>query len=319
MKKISNEIILTLIEEYGKGHSCTELGRRHKISRVSVSRLLSQNGVEIRTNKVNLSESQKKEIVNLYKDGQSTIRIGKEYSISPKWVNTFLRKEGVPIRNSSQALRIFKIEEQYFDSIDTEEKAYWLGFIYADGCNTRHGLQISVSSKDAKHIKKLRDVLYEDDRYKMKNHFVHCKGKEYPVTSFWVTSKYISNALTKLGAVPAKSLILKFPKWIDESLTRHFIRGYFDGDGCLYLYKKRNRATFSLVGTKSFLASVHKLFKNIGVSKSSMYERNRIWSLSTTRNKNIELIYNYLYLDTDLYMSRKKQKFETHFLKRQNK
>ncbi len=320
MKKVSSENVKILIEEYNNGFSCSELGRKYGVSHSAISGLLSRRGIKIRNNKIDFTEVEKQEIINLYLSGKGTVEISKKYSVSFSWVNEFLKSRNVKIRNRSQASRIFKINEHYFDKIDSEEKAYWLGFIFADGCNTRKGFTISISRKDKDHLNKIKNVLYDDNRYNIKDAYAFCKGKKYKISQFWLTSKYLSGVLSGLGAIPAKSLVLKFPEWIDKLLIRHFIRGYFDGDGCLHVYRNRATATFSLIGTNEFLNSVNSILKNkIGLIECCMSKRNRVWYLTTTRHNNLKLIYDWFYSDADLFLSRKKEKFIEYFNKKRKR
>jgi intein/homing endonuclease len=130
-----------------------------------------------------------------------------------------------------------------FDVIDTEEKAYWLGFIYADGYieteSNRFGIGISI--KDYGHLVKFNSFMkYLGNNIKTKISKQKYKGelKEKEICFWRVSDKHLKESLIKQGCFEKKSLILEFPK-IPAKLVKHFIRGYFDGDGCVSYYQNK--------------------------------------------------------------------------------
>ena len=105
-----------------------------------------------------------------------------------------------------------------FEIIDTEEKAYWLGFLYADGCISKNQniIQIALKRADKTHLEKFREFIGNTN-----NKITYSKNtKSY---RFCFNSKKIKQDLIKLGCIPAKSLTLKFPteKQIPKDLIRH--------------------------------------------------------------------------------------------------
>jgi intein/homing endonuclease len=156
---------------------------------------------------------------------------------------------------------VTKIDENVFDSIDTEEKAYWLGFIYADGCigSSDNSLEISLKSSDSEHLEKFNSFI-KGPSNKVKIGNVKCGDKICERCRWAIHNFHIHEVLNSYGCVPAKSLILEFPNesiFKNKSLIRHFIRGYWDGDGCLsYCDKKHLCPNASVLGTENFLSSM---------------------------------------------------------------
>lgn len=110
-----------------------------------------------------------------------------------------------------------------------------------------------------------------------------------------------------MGCVPRKSLILKFPDieiFKDKSLIRHFIRGYFDGDGCFgyaYNYNKTHLSCrLTLLGTNMFLTEV---IRNSNIS-GNIQKRNNVHCLSFTKKGSIDFA-KYLYENCNVYLDRK--------------
>ena len=124
------------------------------------------------------------------------------------------------------------MREDFFESIDTEEKAYWLGFLYADGYNyeAKGEVKVALAGKDKDFLLKLRDTIYPN-----KDKPLYYKENSDLSTGYELnmSSARMSRHLAKQGCMQAKTFKIKFPYFIDESLYRHFIRGYFDGDGSL--------------------------------------------------------------------------------------
>lgn len=136
------------------------------------------------------------------------------------------------------------IINNYFEFIDSEDKAYWLGFIYADGCVTKDHKQliINLAPKDYNHLEKFKQCIQGkyQIRFKDNNRYV----------SYCVSCKQFIEYLINDGCIPHKSLILQFPNTniLPIEYRRHFIRGYFDGDGCFSaIIRKRKKQTKSYI------------------------------------------------------------------------
>ena len=182
-----------------------------------------------------------------------------------------------------------KINHDYFKVIDDEHKAYWLGFLYADGYN------IEELKKDCESI---YDIKYKE---------VNLNGKIFPCNRLTLYSKEISQDLKKLGCMQKKSLIIKFPteEQVPNSLIHHFMRGYFDGNGCI------SGNNFMLNSTKDFLDEyIKRLRNNTDISKAGYFSvdgQGHRWSHASKRDLN--KIFDYLYKDATIYLHRKHNKF----------
>jgi intein/homing endonuclease len=130
-----------------------------------------------------------------------------------------------------------------------------------------------------------------------------------------IENKKISNDLIKNGLVQSKTHILRFPIFIQENLIRHFIRGYFDGDGCITYGKKLNKnCQISITSTLNFLKQIDKYINiNFGYTKRHKERDNEIYTIISGGVCNLMTFYNYLYKDSTIYLDRKKLKFENWF------
>lgn len=255
-------------------------------------------------------------IVSLYKAGKSTITLGKLYNVNAGAIYYIIKKSGVVPRTKKETQRKYKIRECFFDVIDTQDKAYILGLLFADGCNSteRNQIRIILSEKDRDLLTQISEIVY----YQPKP-LLFQKGKTFVDNQkiyqrknscvFSIISKHISNVLVEYGLVKNKSLILEFPNKIPEYLISHFIRGYFDGDGSIHLRKKDTQPQVCICGTQSFLNTIKTILLHININ-SAIYPTKKIYTLYFNGRKQANRFYEWLYADASLYLERKKCLFE---------
>lgn len=249
------------------------------------------------------------EIINLYNSGMSSENISKIYNVSRCTITNLLKDKHVLLRK-----RIYELNEHYFDVIDTQNKAYILGLLYADGCNVISNGCISISLQEQdkyildwinKEIGSNRPLVFID---------YHSKNSNYKNQyRLFISSKYMCDVLNNYGMYQAKSLILSFPEWLNESLYPHFIRGYFDGDGCLSYDEKRHKCTTRIVGTGEFCNFISKLLNNMKCKNNITHPKqsgnNNTFVVQTPGNKSSEQFLDWIYADTEFYMKRKHDKY----------
>lgn len=181
-------------------------------------------------------------IIEKFKEVNSLKETAKYIGCSISLVSNVLKKNNI----YCSYLKKHKLNEYFFDEIDTEAKAYWFGFLCADGSVSstyqRYSLTLGLSIKDLDHLKAFKNALECTNNisiYTIK-HGIGC-GKQY--CRIKVESKRLITSLISKGCTPRKSLTLKFP---DESvfkykdLIHHFIRGYFDGDGSVFISNEKH-------------------------------------------------------------------------------
>jgi intein-encoded DNA endonuclease-like protein len=189
--------------------------------------------------------------------------------------------------------------QDFFETIDTEEKAYWLGFIAADGSisnNKRYRIRLKLSNKDINHLKKFGNSINFENLIRV------TKLSKYNTQACIISlcSKKMFNDLLDKGIMPRKSLILKPPKNIPRDLLRHWIRGYFDGDGCIHF--QNERLTFNIVGTIEVLKFI--LLNSSLDLKISIAGNSKAFLLRGSGTK-ANLFLHYIYDNSLIYMDRK--------------
>jgi len=203
-------------------------------------------------------------------------------------------------------------EKDFFKEINTEEKAYWLGFIFADGCVSYDPLSksaelcIKLQGRDIVHLKKFNKSINGNVEVKSFIEVCNLNGKKYDACSIRFYSNELVLDLMGLGVVPNKSLVSKFPQ-IREDLISHFIRGYFDGDGCICLDNKRKhpKADFTS-GSLEFLLSLREeLYKNNINSYYCKEKDINTYRLYIRGMKNFDNFFNYIYEKSTIYLDRK--------------
>ena len=194
-------------------------------------------------------------IINKYLNENYTLKqLGKEFNCSYPTIRNLLNKHKIKSRGNKQG---YPRDEFYFNKIDTEEKAYWLGFLYADGCVHSNNYEISVNITDKEHIEKFKTAI------KAFNHNItETQDKRFQnektLYQFSIKDKQLHQDLIKWGCIPQKSLLINKIPNIPRDYVSHFLRGYFDGDGSLHYLQGTNNYRISFIGTKDFLNDIQK-------------------------------------------------------------
>ncbi len=202
---------------------------------------------------------------------------------------------------------------KYLENIDTSDKAYILGLLVADGTTTKYQIVLSLNSKDREILEKIHTILKVNNPikdYKYKNNSKIGYSESSILSLYSVT---LSESIKKWGLVPNKTDHTYFPN-ISEDLKKDFIRGVFDGDGCVHKDKMGNYH-FKIVGNVELLNEIQNiLIKNCNLSKTTLSVcnkgKNNIVALQYGGNKTCLKIYNYLYNNSSLFMERKYKKFK---------
>ncbi len=279
-----------------------------------------------------LDELQQLEIIKLYKNNpkQNCVKLAKQFNVSDVTIGNILRAKNIIIRNDPATFsRVYTLNQSSFNKIDAQNKAYWLGFLYADGNNCNGRLAVSLSEIDKEHIEKLKQFLNTNrPLWYRKSNIIKIKyrNKTYvsqPIWGLTVNSQILCQDLEKLGCVPNKSLILKFPteQQVPDHLIRHFIRGYFDGDGCIYFNLKNSKSKIGrrfigsvyFVSPRVFCEKLKEILKNelnIHSTISNQYTNKITHSLSIGGRVQIIDFLNWIYKDSTIHLQRKWDKYQ---------
>lgn len=165
-----------------------------------------------------------------YLAGASTTQAAARFGYSAAACRNALLRAGIKPKGRSESHRKYNFDTHFFRSIDTEAKAYWLGFVTADGCVTRNSLQVNLQVSDDGHLKKFlaavgssRPVYYRTS--------LSGWGKPHTSAGIALTSPDLCEALRQKGVCERKSLKEKPCPDVPLELVRHYWRGVVDGDG----------------------------------------------------------------------------------------
>lgn len=211
------------------------------------------------------------------------------------------KQDGIQVVNKQNLPRM---NENFFDQIDNEEKAYWLGFLYADGAigSSNNGIELSLKSSDINHLKKFSKSLEFHNKHIFQDD-TRCRLN--------FCNKHMRESLIKLGCTPRKSLTLIFPtnEQVPSNLIHHFVRGYIDGDGAVMVglnhRKERVVPRLYILGTESFLKD---LIITMGWKQNKMRHPSGAFAVEWSG----KYVFQYLqdiYNDASIYLDRKYQRF----------
>ena len=257
-----------IVDMYKNGIKQKDIAKEYNVTPSTISYILRKNGICTRRD---LSPFFPKETVeemyDRYCNKERVRDLAKEYGIDYSSVYNLFHKYGLLV-NESHSKQKYNINEHCFDKIDTQNKAYIIGLLWADGCNMTNKNEIKISlQEEDKHI---LDSIKEELEFDKPLSFLDYKKRKSNYKNQYtlvICNKYLSEKLNSLGMTKAKSLTLEWPKCISDEMYRHFIRGYLDGDGCIYIGEKHSEVSF--VGTIMFIEELQKILKEkLGVHLS---------------------------------------------------
>lgn len=255
-------------------------------------------------------------IAKKYLEGESTQNIAKFLKLNQSSVIKKLKQLNLHVKYKNPKLRKRKrtCNDYFFSKIDTEEKAYWLGFIAADGCvridkRKRKNLTINLSLSDENQIYKFSQSIKSNNIISRRKNYSKKYKKYYDASSITISSQQLIDDLINLGITPRKSLTLRYPQ-INNKFDKDFIRGYFDGDGCWHINMNKNyrpSLVFNIIGSDYFIETLTKKLNNITTnSKGSKTKNGKISVFSCDATIGSLEIANYIYKNATIYMERKK-------------
>jgi hypothetical protein len=256
------------------------------------------------------------EIIKLFNEGKSLTEIGKIVGIHRKYLYPKFAAEEI---NTNRVYgRIHFFDEHWFDEIDTEEKAYMLGFIYADGSvgysTGGYTLRIGLAAKDIHILKHFNKLISEEDMVK---EYEDNEKRKYCKIALH-SKQMVSTLRDKWGVCENKSTILKNPTNLDLNLYSHFVRGMIDGDGWIYITSPKAKecsCSVNLINSidlNNHLVNYFKEILNIDFHTTEM-------PCVTTDDMSIIAIKSFarctkfldwLYKDSNMYLTRKYNKYQ---------
>jgi hypothetical protein len=207
-------------------------------------------------------------------------------------------------------VRTRRLDEKFFDRIDSEKKAYWLGFLAADGCVTATSVSCTLAARDAAHLRQLRKTLGSTHK------FVTIDNHGYPAARVAISSRRLAAALVARGLVPGKRNRTRRPR-MPAWLLHHYVRGFFDGDGGFNVRRIGNhqKLRWHLVGHPPILRLIQNaLVSGAAVRRLKLYPAGKSkvsGMLMYNGNRQVRRICEYMYADATIFLTRKRKLAES--------
>lgn len=282
-----------------------DIAKQFNISVGTVARIARINCLPRRKGNsgTRLTLEQEQTIRDKYEKGFSLFQLQKDYNISYNKIKNIIKSCSVV----SAAKRLNPtLKEDYFEKIDSNEKAYWLGWLVSDGSITnqpdksKFQLELTIKAEDENILHLFENDLGVQNR-------VYTSNKKYK--RFSLGSKKIVTDLEKLGITQNKTFSVKVPAF-NEQYNAAFIRGLFDGDGGFTHYQRTSGQScneLSFCGNEYIISWVLKTLTQAlpALKQNSITKEGSIKRVRWSSKKDIILIRDYLYL-----------KHNNHFLQR---
>lgn len=312
MKYNLDLVIEKLKEDKSISKICQELNYPYKY----INRLLRKKGIDSKDRKYSKIIN-KERAVCLYKEyteGIPIYKLAEKYSIDEMTISKAFYKFNMKILNLKGFNKL--LNHNFFKEINTEEKAYLLGFFAADGTigKNTNCMALLIQSRDIE----ILDYYKKAFNYQGKYYLYPAKVKTHQDRlKICINSPINKDNLLSLGFPPNKTykMFTTPDKIMDKSLYRHFIRGYFDGDGSIITKTKNSRITkFKITSTNiKFLEFCKKQFEELGCYniKIENVPNNLAKTLYIQNKKSIRLIIKYFYKNCNFSLRRKQIKMES--------
>lgn len=238
------------------------------------------------------------------KNGLTYSQIREKYNITRGTWDYYIRFKNK--KNNDN--RKYRVNDTFFDNIDSEIKSYLLGFLYADGylaSDKRIGIRLSI--KDEEIIKLIQKFICPNNPIEYTN---NQNIKRSPQVSIRFKSNNIYNKLLALGfSVDKTHTETKIFENIPDNMKTHFIRGFTDGDGCLQFTKAKDGNYYKIAlaysnGTKNILKDINNF---LGISLGGIIRDNDTYfTLRYDIKKSAIYIIQLLYNRSEYFLERKK-------------
>ena len=270
------------------------------VSKPTVVRILKRNGYETRKRR-SITDCGA-DLISYYRSKPMSIDdVASKFGFCRPVVMDFLKLSDVPLW-TREDLCLRDLDVNYFEYIDTEVKAYYLGFLYADGCiyddAKTSRLVFQLKSEDGYILERLKAEVNAPRS-------ISTDSRDGSLV-LCISSNDFTSHLKKWGMVPHKCNRLSIPN-LPMDLMPHFIRGYFDGDGCITTKDlERKRKTIVICGKYEFLMTLTEYLTNVvGLTHKTSTFEGGTYTLRWAAKSDLSLWYDYLYSNANIYLSRK--------------
>jgi DNA-directed RNA polymerase specialized sigma24 family protein len=294
-----------MVAAYLAGASAKEAAARFGHVAEACRNALKRRGIKTR----NISEAMQvplehqEAMVAAYLDGASAEEAGALFGYSKEPCVNALQRRGIPLRTISEAIRQHSVNERFFATIDTEEKAYWLGLLTADGSVRVNSVTLVLHAKDEAHLYKFKTSLQaEHPVYPIER---ERKGKHEKYFGIRINSQQMVQDLAAHGVVERKSLIVEPSPYVPDEFARDYWRGEIDGDGSIGYGRAAEQWSVSLCGSEAIVRGFQQFASQYINSKAQIRPNGKIFSITYTGSAQARKLLEVLYGGATVYLERK--------------
>lgn len=298
-KKICPEIEQEIIKLYNSGLSMAKAGMPYNVSSATVMAILNRNNIPKRT-KGGIYAIPEQEVITRYKNGESCQVIADSFKVTFHTISNILEKNNIARDNKYKNINL---NENYFEKIDSNDKAYFLGFMLTDGnvSLNENIIRLSLSSKDEEILNIFKEKTGNENKICVR------EDEKHSERTFQLRSKKWKDDLAKYGVVPQKTSIGEMPI-LSTDMMPHLIRGMIDGDGWI----SSNSHQIGFCGNEKTVNQLKEyLVKTLDVyNVKIIHASENLWQVTWASKTDIEKIGNYIYQNKDnCFLSRKYNNF----------
>lgn len=211
------------------------------------------------------------------------------------------------IEKANAACRINSVNHGYFSSLETAGQAYWLGWLWADGSVRYHRgsyqIKLELQSRDIDIVRRFAEAVESD---------YHISCGDRSCSTILISQRMFSD-LSRYGIVPRKTYAGLVPM-IPTDLVADFVRGVFDGDGCVT--GRGKKIQLRIIGSEPFCLWLREAVREAtGLSGGGIYRKSseHIREFIVGGRRQVALVAAWLYAhhdgDPPLCLLRKHKRF----------
>ena len=308
---LTNDQVDEIAALYCDGLTLDQVARQLGHGLSSVHKYLRARGIERRPGGPRKQEMliDRGEIRQRYEAGEPAHVIARDHGVSRPTLIRLLRKQGAHIRDNSECQQKHSCDHRFFQIIQTEQQAYWLGFFTADGSiRPPNIIALATALRDGAHVRRFATAVETtcpvEDRL----------NRRWPMTEIAFRSTKMTDDLAQFDVVPNKEQTVPWPA-LPSHLVRHYLRGEIDGDGSFTT--SRRQVSMMVASNRPYLESCQQFLMNeFGFKKTKIYKAGKKVGIHCLRyggNRQMLPFFNWLYEGTTIYLPRKRQLVLDHY------
>ena len=305
-----------IIDLYNKGYNTVQTGEILGRNNSTIGRYLRKCKLKPIGPKRLLTGDEEKKVCDLYLNGLTSAEIYEKYFKNnvgcEETIQKIVRENGISRKRGYKNL----IDHDYFECINSPEKAYFLGLMLTDGNvyydkrngNRQPSIQIALKGDDIAILEKFKCEISSDNKISI------YKNNDRFECVFIVNSLKMAQDLAKYGIVPRKTFLIKEMPNVPKEYVRDLIRGIFDGDGTVYILKAKQKLRFGFYGTHCLISNIVNFLHNeINLPLNKITDKETVSFITFGKIDQIKAFYNYIYYSSNVTcLSRKRKKFENY-------